>query len=171
MARRLCLPLCTGLCMGFGLLSAPALGGPVALLNISANIAATCDIGGSPSGALASGLIDFGSHTREDAPQIAVTGDLPIRCNSAGTALTISFDDGENATGSQRYMRGPGGVRVPYELRQGSASAPLWDDQPHSIATITDETQQISIYGRIVSMPAETPDGSYSDLVRIRIDY
>jgi spore coat protein U-like protein len=140
-------------------------------LPVSARILQGCDIGGSESGALPRGVIDFGARTFAKSATMLIAGTLPIRCNT-GLSPEVTLDSGQNAVGTQRNLRGPGGVLIAYDLLRGeSLDAPPWDTDGYSVPLDGAEVQSVKIAGRI-SLPTEAiADGTYTDTILVRIDY
>jgi spore coat protein U-like protein len=139
---------------------------------VSAIVQTSCDIGGSATGDLSSGKIDFGRQVSGDAGTQIVSGRVPVLCTGSTTSPSISFDYGSHASGSQRNLSGPSGALVPYTLLRGSdpGSQP-WGDQSFPLALSSDGRGELVVYGRIPAMPLQTPDGLYSDVVTVRLDY
>jgi spore coat protein U-like protein len=140
-------------------------------LPVSARITPTCDIGGSATGALASSTVDFGTPTFAKSTTVAITGTLPIHCNAPAT-VEVTLDNGQNATGTQRNLRGPGGTLIAYDLLRGQGSdAPLWDNGRHPVTLPDDTAQDVAIAGRLTFPSNTVADGLYTDTVLVRIDY
>ncbi len=148
---------------------------PTAPLQVTASVDPVCDIGGAPDGNLPSGQGDFGRHSAlgvEFDRDIILTMivDLSIRCTK-GVTPTIAFDYGQNANGSQRRMRGPHSALIPYELRRGLATAPLWDDRPWPVTIAAGQEQRLPVYGTVTSLQPNLPDGIYTDQVQVTLSY
>lgn len=135
-------------------------GGSVA---VTATVASACSI--------SSGSVNFGSTVFATSIYIGQMGTLPIQCNSTSLAPTVALDYGQNASGTQRRMKSSSGAFVPYELRQGSATATLWDNTAHSVAITSTSSQNVPIFGVVPSLPTGTADGSYTDTVAVTLTY
>ncbi|NMN03848.1 spore coat protein U-like protein [Novosphingobium sp. SG919] len=140
-------------------------------LNVSVQVPLDCEFDSGASGGVTSGLIDFGTTGAVAGQRVTAIGTVYVRCNLLTATPYVRLDYGQNASGTQRRLIGPSGFLVPYELRMGSAAAALWDDQPHSIGYGTTFSQALPIYGVIASLPAGLPDGGYTDLVHLQLDY
>ncbi|GHC97074.1 spore coat protein U domain-containing protein [Novosphingobium pokkalii] len=140
-------------------------------LNVSVQVPLDCAFETGSGGALSSGLIDFGTTGAAAGQRITAVGTVYVRCNLLSATPYVRLDYGQNANGSQRRLVGPSGFLVPYELRMGSAAAALWDDQPHSIGYGASLSQAVPIYGVITALPSGLPDGGYTDLVHLQLDY
>lgn len=134
-------------------------------LAVSGTVELACEIGGSPGSALPAGTVDLGRTISQPGVRIDVEGSLTIRCNTAGATAYVALDYGQHASGSQRQMSGPAGFLVPYELRMGTATAPIWDDQPHPIAVPDVGVQQVPVYALMRSLPDAAPDGLFTDVI------
>lgn len=130
---------------------------------VSATVTSACWI--------SSGSVNFGSTVFSPSAYIGQVGTLPIQCNSIALAPTVTLDYGQNASGTQRRMKGSAGGYVPYILRQGSATAALWDNTAHAVAMTGTSQQNVPIYGVVPSLPAGTADGSYTDTVAVTLAY
>ena len=130
---------------------------------VSATVASSCWI--------SSGTVSFGNTVFSTTTYIGQVGTLPIQCNSVTLTPTVTLDYGQNASGAQRRMKSSAGAYVPYDLRQGSATAALWDNTAHSVAIASTSQQNVPIYGVVPSLPAGTADGSYSDTVGVTLNY
>ncbi|QJU56988.1 fimbrial major subunit CsuA/B family protein [Sphingomonas sp. AP4-R1] len=140
-------------------------------LPVSARILPSCDIGGSATGGLRRGTIDFGARAMSGGETVLIAGDLPIRC-SEGASVAVTLDNGRNAIGQQRNLRGPGGALLAYDLLRGAGGdAPLWDDQPHPLAPEGGDETSVRIAGRLIVSNGVPADGVYTDTVLVRIDY
>jgi spore coat protein U-like protein len=141
-------------------------------MEVTAQVQTGCDIGGSTSGALAAGRIDFGSHLSDDTALPVVSGTMLVRCAGSATSPSISFDLGAHADSGRRNLVGPGGALVPYVLlRSSDPSGPQWDDQSYPITLASDGKGDLTVYARIPALPLHTPDGSYTDTIMVRLDY
>lgn len=140
-------------------------------LNVSVQVPLDCAFETGSSGALSSGLIDFGTTGAAAGQRITAVGTVYVRCNLLTATPYVRLDYGQNANGNQRRLIGPSGFLVPYELHMGSAAAALWDDQPHSIGYGASLSQAVPIYGIITALPSGLPDGGYTDLVHLQLDY
>jgi spore coat protein U-like protein len=139
---------------------------------VSAIVQTSCDIGGSATGDLSSGKIDFGRHVSGDPWTQIVSGSIPVLCTGSTTSPSISFDNGSHGSGDQRNLIGPSGALVPYVLLRGSdPGAQPWGDQSYPLVLDNDGRAELVVYGRISAMPLQAPDGLYSDVVTVRLDY
>jgi spore coat protein U-like protein len=149
-------------------------------LNVAANVTSYCDIGGSSSMKLPTGLLDFGSHRMVDALSglndqglgQPVKGTMPLLCSDSHATPQVSFGFGLHARGKQRNLLGPGGSLVPYELLRGnSPSRGLWDENTYPVPSVAGKPGDIPVYGYIPALPANARDGSYTDTVTVKIDF
>lgn len=143
-----------------------------ATLGVRVVIATLCSVGATSTGtATASfGKLDFGSH-----PSLAnrLTGqrgaDIRVQC-ATGVPYRVVLGAGENDTGTQRRLKGPGGAFVPYVLfGDASLSQPLTASAPVArLGTGAEET--IPVYAAI--NPQATPAaGLYRDTVKVTIQW
>jgi spore coat protein U-like protein len=149
-------------------------------LSVAASVASYCDIGGSFSMKLPSGLLDFGSHqlldTRaglDDRPLTQpVKGTMPLLCSDGDATPQVSFGYGLHAKGRQRNLQGPGGSLVPYDLLRGSNPGQgLWDENSYPVYSVAGKRGDIPVYGYIPALPVDARDGTYSDTVTVAIDF
>ncbi len=149
-------------------------------LSVAANVTSYCDIGGSFSMKLPTGLLDFGSHRIVDALSglndqdltQPVKGIMPLLCSDSHATPQVSFGFGLHARGRQRNLLGPGGSLVPYELLRGnSPSHGLWDENTYPVPSVAGKPGDIPVYGYIPALPTNARDGSYTDTVTVKIDF
>ena len=166
-------------CQGI-LAGAACASGARGTLVIHASVTSYCDIGGSPSLKMPGGLLDFGSHRLADAlsglggPDRArpFRASMPLLCSGGDVMPLVSFGYGLHAVGRQRYLQGPGGSLVPYELMRGaSPGLGRWDENAYPVQSIAGKIGNVPVYGFIARMPVNASDGSYSDTVMVRIDF
>lgn len=123
--------------------------------------------------------LDFGS-----APLVGnfnpVTRTIQIRC-SAGAAYTVGLDNGSHASGSTRRMQN-GSSYLAYEIYKTASSpdrwGPLGSDRRSSGAADTNPgvydsatTQGFTYRAAIDPNQATPPAGSYSDRIRVDVEF
>ena len=123
--------------------------------------------------------IDFGA-----APLVGsfapVTQTLTIRC-SAGAAYSVGLDNGAHAAGAQRRMTN-GSAFLAYEILKGAASPDRWGPLGAERRSSGDAEINAGVYNglaaqgftyraRIDGAQPTPPAGSYSDTVRVDIEF
>lgn len=123
--------------------------------------------------------LDFGA-----APLVGsfnpVTRTILIRC-SAGAAYTVGLDDGDHPNGATRRMAN-GGDYLAYEIYQSTTSPDRWgavggarrsSAAADSNAGIYDSvtTQGFTYRAEIAAGQPNPPPGSYSDTIRVDVDF
>jgi spore coat protein U-like protein len=149
-------------------------------LSVDASITSYCDIGGSTSMKLPSGLLDFGSHqlvgalSSLDDRDITqpVKGTMPLLCSDGNAMPLVSFGFGLHAKNKQRYLQGPRGSLVAYDLLRGnSLNQGQWDENAYPVPAIAGKFGDIPVYGYIPAPTANAIDGVYTDTVTVKIDF
>ena len=79
------------------------------------------------------------------------TGEIVLNCSTAAD-VEVALDSG--AAPGQRYMTGPKGGRLKFELYTDATRATAWGDGSGSGATVTasnvgEEARRLTIYGRV----------------------
>lgn len=141
---------------------------PTATLGVRAYVPPACT-----ASTLDYGVLDFGSHGALDS-QIQIgssvgAGTIQITCVE-GLTYTIALDEGQNAEGSQRYMRSAAGGKILYQLFSDSQYNLPWNIDTPLEQLGTGTLQQIPLYGRV---PVQTTPaaGSYSDTVGVTVEW
>jgi spore coat protein U-like protein len=110
------------------------------------------------------GLLSSGNHDG--------TSTISTKCVN-GTAYKIGLDNGQNATGNSRYMQGPGGALIQYELYRDSTRSQRWGNTPGTDTvnkTGNGGSQNTTVYGRVPVQTTPTP-GAYSDTITVDVTY
>jgi spore coat protein U-like protein len=122
---------------------------------------AACQIDARP---VAFGVVDVSN--RNDG-----TGEIVLNC-----AVAASFEIGIAGDGSpsSRYMTGPGGSRLAYELYTDRTRATLWGDggggRQVTAASDGENETRLTVYGRVPSQDP-VPPGAYSDALTVSVDF
>lgn len=131
-------------------------------LGVSISIAAACTVAG--------GTLNFGSQGVL-AANVDQTGTFGVTCTNT-TAYTVGLDNGANASGVQRRMKG-GATNtefVNYGLFSDAGRATAWTSAATVAGTGNGAAQTLTVYGRVPSQTTGSP-GAYSDTVTITVTY
>jgi spore coat protein U-like protein len=128
---------------------------------VSATIGSNCLVSASP--------LDFGTTTGVLSANVDVNTSLTAQCTS-GTPYTVSLDDGQNAVGTTRRMRGSSsGQYVTYELYTNAGRTSRWGTNS-SNGTGSGNAQPLTVFGRVP--PQTTPKAdTYTDLITVTVNY
>jgi spore coat protein U-like protein len=134
----------------------------VSLLVASASAMAACTIDTRP---VAFGVVDV---TRDND----ANGEITLDCTIA-TEIEVGIT-GNTAPG-QRFMTGPSGGRLTYELYPDATRALPWGDgagnsTTRRLTTGGEETTRLTIYG-IVPKQDSVPPGAYSDALIVQVSF
>ncbi len=131
-----------------------------AQFNIKITIKETCNISSDTSD------VDFGNVNRSSS-DVSAQGNLTVTCTS-GTPYNITLK-------SNRVMSNTttSGLSIPYTLYQDSTQSVIWSADTSSAYTNTGTgaTQQISVWGKVLSQNTNIPAGSYADTVTAVVNY
>lgn len=159
-----------------GITGTAAAGSKSTPLNITATVAATCDISTTP--------LAFGSYDPTAATATNGNGTVTLTCVK-GSLPVVSIDLGANAVAAVRNMKGVGTDVLSYELYQPANNAVgtscagtenvVWGDGTNGSlfnATAATDTlaRSYNICGRIASGQNVAAD-SYSDTVTAKVDF
>lgn len=133
-------------------------------LGVSLEVNAECSIENM-------GAIDFGSRGILGA-EVEQAISFGLKCTEQ-TPFTISIDGGTAAgPDGVRYLTGAStGNKVAYELYTDAARTKTWGGAGNGFAaTGTGANQNITVYARLPSQPAASPD-TYTDNVTLSVNY
>lgn len=128
------------------------------------------------------GLLDFGRSDGAGENGAQAMGDaargmatIRVACSSSyvgANAPVLTVDAGLHARGSQRYLRGPGGELVAYELYADPAHRlPFHPGSPLQLSLpTTGSAVPVPIYGEIPLLDAPAA-GLYTDVVSLTLSY
>ena len=128
----------------------------------SGNAWAACQIDTRP---VAFGVVDV---TRENNSNGEITLDCSL-VTEVEVALSSSTAPG------QRYMAGPSGGRLTYELYPDATRSVPWGDGTGNSTTFTvisdgESTTRLTIYGRVPRQDA-VPPGAYGDALTVQVSF
>jgi spore coat protein U-like protein len=128
---------------------------------VSATVAKNCLVSASP--------LDFGTTTGVLSANVDVNTSLTAQCTS-GTPYTVSLDNGQNAVGTTRRMKGSSsGQYISYELYANAGRTSRWGANSSS-GTGSGNAQPLTVYGRVP--PQTTPKAdTYTDLITVTVSY
>ncbi len=139
---------------------------------VKAIVRSSCLIGSGVHDSANQGTLDFGRSPFGRSEDITTAADIDIICNNMNETLIVRLNAGQNAVGTQRNLKGPNGALITYQLLQGpGAGAPPWDGNGRPISISGNGTHPIPIWGRITGVPSGAPDGDYTDIVEIQLEY
>lgn len=140
-------------------------GGTASGFSISATIKETCQVDAA--------TLDFGT-VAGDPGGLATSTLLEVDC-ATHSGYRVGLDEGKNATGGTRRMRGgPAHDNyVAYQLCQDPGCARPWgnDDGTGNVVTGTQGSQAFRVYGRIPPNQGLPPPGDYFDAVTVYVYY
>lgn len=143
-----------------------------ATLGVRVVIAALCSVGAtsSGSGVASFGKLDFGIHPSLANALAGQRGaGIRVQCAS-GVPYRVVLGAGENDTGSQRRLKGPTGVFVPYALYGDASLSQPWTETAPVTRLGTGAEEMIPVYAAI--NPQATPAGGvYRDTVKVTIQW
>jgi spore coat protein U-like protein len=141
------------------LVASPAALAQTANLNVSAEVAASCEV--------FAGSLNFGTYTA--AADKAADGSFSYECAS-GTDITLSLGPGNNLQGDGRRAMAAGDDRLLYQLYRDSARQQVWGtDGDAMVLQAPSSTQEnVTVYG-LIQAGQDTPAGSYTDVVQITL--
>jgi spore coat protein U-like protein len=128
----------------------------------SGNASAACQIDTRP---VAFGVVDV---TRQNDSN----GEIALNCSIA-TEVEVALSS--STTPGQRFMAGPSGGRLTYELYPDAARSVPWGDGTGNSTTqpvISDgeSTTRLTIYGRVPRQDA-VPPGAYGDALTVQVTF
>lgn len=128
---------------------------------VTATIGKNCLISASP--------LDFGTTTGVLSANVDVNTSLTAQCTS-GTPYTVSLDNGQNAVGTARRMKGSSsGQYISYELYTNAGRTSRWGNASSS-GTGSGNAQPLTVFGRVP--PQTTPKAdTYTDLITVTVSY
>lgn len=128
---------------------------------VSATVAKNCLVSASP--------LDFGTTTGVLSANVDVNTSLTAQC-TGGTPYTVSLDDGQNAVGTTRRMKGLGsGQYVTYELYTDAGRTNRWGTSSSS-GTGSGNAQPLTVFGRVPAQTTPKAD-TYTDLITVTVSY
>ncbi|WWO95525.1 MAG: spore coat U domain-containing protein [Candidatus Dasytiphilus stammeri] len=119
------------------------------------------------------GKIDFGEYPNlknviDGKSTDGKAGSIGLNCTK-GLTFHISLNNGLQAEGKQRRMKGEQGDYIKYDLYQDANHTTLWDNNKFSDMGTGKETSLI-IYGRIPAQPS-VKAGTYTDTVTVTVSW
>lgn len=125
-----------------------------ATLNVNANVQGNCKITGTEP-------VNFGTLDPANTDPVPGAGSVTFWCTK-NTSYTLTFDNGANASGTQRRMKGPGAADfIPYTL---TPAATTGSGQGKSTPI------KVDVSGNVApSAFADAAEGAYADAVTINI--
>lgn len=131
----------------------------------SAPVTAGCRIGSATE-------LNFGTAPGSFGTNLDQTSTITMTCTS-GLAWQLGLDNGQNAAGTTRRLRGGGTNYVAYELYRNAARTLRWGNLLNSdtlSGSGTGASQAVPVFGR-VGPQAALPAGSYSDRITVTVTY
>jgi len=100
------------------------------------------------------------------------TGEVVLSCTIT-TDVDVALASG--ATPGQRYMSGPNGGRLTYELYTDASRSVEWGDGSGNGRTVPannvgEESRRLTIYGRVPQQNA-VPPGAYTDSLTVLVSF
>lgn len=149
--------------------AAPATCGTGNASSFSFTVSATVN----PSCAItAANNLNFGTPAGLLTANVDGTTTVQTQC-TASTPFQIGLDNGQNAIGAVRRMRGGSGDLITYELYQDSGRATRWGNTVNSdtvSGTGNGAVQTTTVYGRVAAQATPTPD-TYTDTITVSVTY
>ncbi|MGL4859765.1 MAG: Csu type fimbrial protein [Enterobacteriaceae bacterium] len=151
-------------------------------MNVTAQIASGCILGGGGSDVSTFGTLNFGTistlSSSVNVASSASAGTITVKCTS-GLSYTIALDAGQNSGGSVtngRNMLLSGGTQtLNYQLYSNTGYSQIWGNGTNGgaivSATGSGSTQSFVIYGTLFSRQTQPASGQYSDTVTATISY
>lgn len=114
--------------------------------------------------------IDFGNQGVLDTA-VDATGNVAVTC-TAGTAYTISLDNGVTGTGPTARRMTLAGAYVTYGLYKDAARSQPWGGSGGELVSGTGSgiTEDVSVYGRVPAQDTPAP-GTYTDTIVVTVTY
>ncbi len=124
----------------------------------------------SPNCLVSAQDIDFGSQGVLDTA-VDASGNVAATC-TAGTAYTISLDNGLTGTGPTARRMTLAGSHVTYGLYKDAARSQPWGSSGGELVTGTGTglTENVSVYGRVPAQSTPAP-GTYTDTIVVTVTY
>jgi len=113
-----------------------------------------------------SGTIDFGTYYRGQSGDKTASHNINYTSCPAGTIFKLSF--GNNASGTQRQMEGPG--LLEYNLYYNADLTGLWDNDGYTLPESAELSGTIPVYGMIPGGQTAAT-GNYTDYVEINLQF
>lgn len=129
--------------------------------NATATVQANCIVGPPAT-------MDFGTVFQTLDQNIDTTADITVTCN--GPSYTVGLGNGINANGTQRRMKGPGGVYLNYGLYSDAQRTSSWGNPGITKPSSNGQPQALTVYGRVPPQPIPGA-GLFSDTVTITVSY
>jgi spore coat protein U-like protein len=103
--------------------------------------------------------------------QATAQGTIVLNC-TAGGAVTVSLNNGANASAGQNVMIGTTNAShtLNYSLYQDGGYSTAWIPANPEVVTGTGAQQTLQVYGKMLSGQTLTPD-SYTDTVTVSVTY
>lgn len=138
----------------------------------TATVNSDCYVSASP--------LNFGTTGSIIAAAIDATATITVQCTNT-TPYSVSLDNGQNASGSQRQMISPAGQYVSYRLYTDAAYSQAWTatTSPTSctsgantcyLGTGTGSNQSVTVYGQVPPQSAPAA-GTYADTVVVTVTF
>lgn len=112
--------------------------------------------------------MDFGTVFQTLDQNIDTTAGITVTCN--GPSYTVGLGNGLNANGTQRRMKGPGGVYLNYGLYSDAQRTSSWGTPGVTKPGSNGQPQTLTVYGRVPPQPIPSA-GLYADTVTITVSY
>ncbi|UGX89031.1 Csu type fimbrial protein [Phyllobacterium meliloti] len=146
-------------------------------LDVQITISNDCSVSNVDSAKAGNAMLNFGEKATLEKLIEANTSTnvsaVQITC-SKGTTYNIGLGKGLYYDKGSRRMAGGGGAYIPYDLYRSASDTIPWgtDKSKDTLAVTTttdDETQPITIYGKVPTMATKPAAGLYKDTVAISV--
>jgi len=140
-------------------------------------ISSACEVSrATPLGASMAARLDFGSQGPTwsrplNANLQGNSSNLQVTCNSQVTGFTVTIDGGTNGDGVSRYLSN-GRQSIPYRLFIDAGGTDSYSiGQQRNFAVGNGTQVPIPVYGAVVANTNALPEGVYSDLLTVTLDW
>jgi spore coat protein U domain-containing protein, fimbrial subunit CupE1/2/3/6 len=133
-------------------------------LSVSASVTGACSVGVS--------TMTFGAYDPFGTTPLDVQGSVKYTCTKGTVITSITLDNGQNFSSSNRRMSDGGTNYLTYELYYDSYGGTVWNATtfPTGITVPNKSEQTRTVYGRVLA-GQDLPAGNYNDTVRVTINY
>ncbi len=96
---------------------------------------------------------------------------LQVACNPSVTGFSVTIDGGANGDGTTRRLSN-GNRTIPYQLYQNAAGTERYSIGEQKTFAVSSGGQiPIPIFGAVVANTSALPAGTYSDTLRVTLDW
>ncbi|WP_248744831.1 spore coat U domain-containing protein [Pseudomonas sp. MWU12-2037] len=140
-------------------------------------ISAACEVShATPISASMAARLDFGSQGPTWARPLNAnlqgnSSNLQVTCNSQVTGFIVTIDGGSNGDGLSRHLSN-GLQTIPYRLFIDAGGTDTYSiGQQRNFAVGNGTQVPIPVYGAVVANTTALPEGIYSDILTITLDW